>query len=190
MSQDIRMVDEALLFFSEKKFQIVKLPKYDCNKRAALRCLQEVFAGVYRKHPAQYFWMNLWVEVIFWSTKWTLAGQDHAISFLRSGKPLVASAQHQAINCDPTTFHNNPNRLEEEEMKLSGKFFSGEGYKMILQVQNTRIPRKWTKQICDTVDVILHLQWGHWLERKTSLWPLSDFTTTQQTHDHRKITSG
>lgn len=50
--------------------------------------------------------------------------------------------QHQTIICVPTMFHNNkPNWLEEEEMKVSGKFFffffSGD-IKMVVQFQNKR----------------------------------------------------
>lgn len=132
MSQDSRMVYEALLFFSGNKFQIVKLPKYDCKKEqpsAIYRRLSQEFTG--NILPCTFGWTfhrrsssgppsGPWLG----RTMPSLSCVREA--FGNKGKADIlskASAQHQAINCDPTMFHNNPYSLEEEEMKLSGKFF-------------------------------------------------------------------
>lgn len=98
---------------------------------------------------------------MLWLTEMTSADQSEARGpcrpcpavgedFGNKGKSLyperaAAAAQHQTIMCDPTMFHNNnPNRLEEEEMKESGKLFFFIflflGTKTILLLKNKRSP--------------------------------------------------
>lgn len=139
----------------------------------------------YRQRPShalEYFgWTSLWKEpqVSVWLTEMTSADQSEDCGprrlcpavgedFGNKGKSLyperaLRALKHQTIICDPAMFHNNnPNRLKEEEMKVSGKcFFFFLDAEMIPQFKNKRkrIPTKWSEQIRDPSDVTpLHRQ--------------------------------
>lgn len=125
----------------------------------------------YRQRPShalEYFgWTSLWKEpqVSVWLTEMTSADQSEDCGpcrlcpavgedFGNKGKSLyperaLRALKHQTIICDPAMFHNNnPNRLKEEEMKVSGKcFFFFLDAEMIPQFKNKRkrIPTKWSR---------------------------------------------